>query len=101
MSKYRWIHHEKDGATCTLYDVGILPDGTLHNPRGYPDDDVRCAVLAADERRRQRRSLGAIKAAQTRARRQEKKVHSIAARFLGRPRHRPARPLRSLRSARR
>ena len=39
MSRYRWVYHNE----AKLYDVGILPDGTLHNPRGYPDDDVRSA----------------------------------------------------------
>jgi hypothetical protein len=34
-----------------LFDVGILDDGTLYNPRGYPDDLVHSAVLAADARR--------------------------------------------------
>ena len=51
MSKYNWVRHNGE----KLFDVGILPDGTLHNPRGYPDEDVRSAVLAADARRRERR----------------------------------------------
>jgi hypothetical protein len=50
MSKYNWVRHNGE----KLFDVGVLPDGTLHNPRGYPDDDVRSAVLAADARRRER-----------------------------------------------
>jgi hypothetical protein len=33
-----------------LCDAGILPDGTLHNPGGYPDDIVRAAVHAEGER---------------------------------------------------
>jgi hypothetical protein len=44
MSRYKWVYHGAE----KLYEVGILPDGTLHNPRKYPDDIVRAAVLAAD-----------------------------------------------------
>jgi Family of unknown function (DUF6011) len=61
----------------TMLDVGILSDGTLHNPNGYPEDVVRTAVLAADERRRLRRSKGAKKAAATRARRQAIKLNEM------------------------
>jgi hypothetical protein len=74
MSRYKWVLHNG----VKLYEVGILPDGALHNPRGYPDDDVRAAVLAADARRHERRSRAATKAAVTRNRRQEKKVYAIA-----------------------
>jgi Family of unknown function (DUF6011) len=74
MSKYKWARHGAD----VLYEVGILEDGTLHNPRGYPDEIVREAVLAADARRRERRSNGAKKAAATRHRRQEKRVIQTA-----------------------
>jgi hypothetical protein len=70
MGKYRWIRHGDQ----QLLHVGILADGTLHNPNGYPDDLVREAVLVADERRRARRSVSAKKAAETRRRRTEKKV---------------------------
>jgi hypothetical protein len=78
VATYRWVYHGDQ----TLYDVGILSDGTLHNPRGYPDDIVRTAVVAAEERRRQRRSDAAKKAAQTRHRRIEKRVYSIARKIL-------------------
>ena len=30
------------------YYVGILANGTLHNPHRFPDDLVRAVVLAAD-----------------------------------------------------
>src|SRR5215210_6509072 len=34
MSKYKWVWHDfHTGAR--FYDVGILSDGSLHNPRGY------------------------------------------------------------------
>jgi hypothetical protein len=66
MSRWKSVWH---GET-KLYDVGILPDGTLHNPRGYPDDIVRAAVLSAK------------KAGATRPRRRQKRVAQIAARIL-------------------
>jgi hypothetical protein len=31
MSKWRYVRHEGG----ILYDIGILDDGTLHNPNGY------------------------------------------------------------------
>lgn len=77
MSKYKWVHH--DGGK--LYEVGILPDGTLHNPRGYPDDLVRTVVLAADARRHERRSRAAKKAAATRSHRRERQVYRIVERI--------------------
>jgi hypothetical protein len=70
MSRYQWVHH--NGAQ--LYEVGILLDGTLHNPRGYPDDIVRAAVLAADQRRHEPTAV-------TRARRQDKKIYDVAQRL--------------------
>jgi hypothetical protein len=64
-----------------LFQVGIWPDGALWNPNGYPDDVVRTAVLAADERKRVRRSNAAKKAAETRRERTEKFVYSVAKRL--------------------
>jgi hypothetical protein len=78
MSRYQWVWHDQ----TKLYDVGILPDGTLHNPRGYPEDVVRAAVSAADARCHQRRSESAKKAAVTRRKRQEKRVLQTARRLL-------------------
>jgi hypothetical protein len=60
-----------------LYEVGILPDGTLHNPRGYPDEIVRTAVLAADAHRRARRSRAAKNASETRARRHTNQIYAV------------------------
>jgi hypothetical protein len=79
---YRWVYHHNGRDMERLYDVGILADGTLHNPRGYPDDVVRAAVLAADERRHMRRSEAAKKAAVTRAERQRKLIYRIADRIV-------------------
>ena len=59
MSRYKWVRHEGG----KLYEVGIRADGALYNPRGYPEDVVRAAVLAADQRRHERRSHAAQKAA--------------------------------------
>jgi hypothetical protein len=78
MSKYTWVRYDNG----RLFDVGILDDGTLHNPNGYPDEIVRNAVLAADARRHERRSKAAKKAAITRARRQERRVQQAAERIL-------------------
>ena len=83
MSKYRWVNYSDASQTVKFYDVGILDDGTLHNPNGYPDETVRTAVLAADGRRKQRRSKAAKKAAATRALRQERNVHETAERIIG------------------
>jgi hypothetical protein len=71
--KYHWVY----GGAGKLYDVGILADGTLHNPRGYPEDIVRAAVLAADEREVQRRSEAAKKAAATRAARRQRRIYEV------------------------
>lgn len=78
MSNFQWIHHDGE----RLYSVGILPDGSLHNPNGYPDDVVRAAVQAAECRRHERRSQAAKKAAETRRRRTAKKVHDAAMRIV-------------------
>jgi Family of unknown function (DUF6011) len=78
MSRYKWVYYNDGTRLTQLRDVGILPDGTLHNPRGYPDDVVRAAVLAADERRHARASQAAKKAAETRRRRQDKKINAAA-----------------------
>jgi len=87
MSKYRWVHDVEDPSIApqkvlTLYDIGILPDGTLHNPHSYPEDIVRAAVQAADARRHERRSCAAKKAAGTRARRQKRQILAIARRIV-------------------
>ena len=71
---WRWIDH--DGQR--LYDVGILSDGSLHNPRGYDESVVREAIRQAIERLHAWRSAAAKKAAITRQRRQERRVYQIA-----------------------
>lgn len=65
-----------------LLDVGILADGTLHNPNGYPDEIVRAAVERAIARRTDRRKAAAAKAVVTRKRRHDKRVHDVAMKLL-------------------
>jgi hypothetical protein len=78
MSTYQWVYHNDQ----RLLDVGIMPDGSLHNPNGYPDELVREAVTAAEQRRKERRSQGAKKAAETRRVRRGKLVYTIAKRMV-------------------
>jgi Family of unknown function (DUF6011) len=70
---WKWV---RDGDR-RFYDVGVNDDGSLHNPRGYPEDEVRAAVAAAVQRRHERASKAAKRAAETRRRRQEKKVYEV------------------------
>ena len=78
MSKWKWVWHN-----CTkLRNVGILSDGTLHNPNGYPEADVRSAISAAEAGRAERRSQAAKKAAVTRRVRTEKRVYATVERLL-------------------
>jgi hypothetical protein len=77
MSRWKWINHEGS----RLLDVGENPDGTLHNPNGYPADTVRAAVAAAEQRRHHRRSAAAAKAAGIRRIRQDKRVYDAARRI--------------------
>jgi len=74
---YKWINHEG----TRLYDLGVNKDGSLHNPNGYPDDVVRAAVAHAKEEEHQWRSDAAKQAAETRRRRQEKRVYQTARRI--------------------
>jgi hypothetical protein len=76
MGKYQWVF--KPGFNGKFRDVGILSDGTLWNPNGYPENEVRAAVLDADARRRIRRSNAAKKAAVTRRERHGRLVYSVA-----------------------
>ena len=64
-----------------MRQIGIMPDGTLYNPNGYPEDDVRAAVIAADARRHERRSQASKDAAVTRRQRTSRRVYVIAKRL--------------------
>jgi hypothetical protein len=68
--------------TGRLHAVGILADGSLHNPNNYDPELVRAAVLAAQERRRLRRSEAAIRAARTREGRKARLVYEVAKRIV-------------------
>ena len=73
MSRFRWIEHEGH----RLLDIGVLDDGSVHNPNGYPDALVRAAVQAAEARVSQRLSRAAVKGAVTRRRRVERNVYAV------------------------
>jgi ribosomal protein S18 acetylase RimI-like enzyme len=74
MSRYRWVEHEG----VRLSAIGVDPDGTLHNPNGYPEALVRAAVAAAESRHRAWRVRCAKKAAETRRRRHLLRVDAVA-----------------------
>ena len=63
-----WERLRRDAKKC-LHDVGVLADGTLQNPNGYPESKVRTAVAAAAARLHDR-----AKAVKTRA---ERKRHHV------------------------
>ena len=54
MRMYLTVRHRNG---MPLHNVGVLSDGTLVNPNGYPENLVREAVETADARYR-RRALG-------------------------------------------
>jgi hypothetical protein len=78
MSVWKWIYFRKK----RLCDIGTLADGTLHNPNGYPEADVRAAIAYAEEERAKTRREGAAKAAKTRAIRRERDIAALAQLFL-------------------
>jgi hypothetical protein len=47
MTLWKWLYNEKKE---TLYTVGIYKDGTLRNPNGYPEDEVRAACEKAERK---------------------------------------------------
>jgi hypothetical protein len=80
MTRWNWVRHPN--GTDRLYDVGILADGSLRNPNNYDPELVREAVLDAQENRRLRRSLAAIRAARTREERKARLVYEVARRIV-------------------
>ena len=85
---YRWVWAPGPGRDYSallyrdrLWGVGIYADGTLRNPRGYPEDVVREAVTAAIEQQRQRRSWAAQRAAATRRKRHDIQLDVVAMRI--------------------
>ena len=77
---WKWIGYPETGQR--LEDIGILADGSLHNPNGYPEHLVRQLVQGAIDRRDKRRKDAAAKAVITRKRRRDKHVNDIAAKIL-------------------
>jgi hypothetical protein len=63
-------------------NVGINSDGSLHNPNGYPEEEVRDVVTKALQKYLDCRSSRAKRAAETRRRRVELRVHAAAQRML-------------------
>jgi Family of unknown function (DUF6011) len=82
MSRWKWIWRAKGSSDERLFDIGIEPDGSLHNPRGYPEEVVRAAILQAERRQHERRSEAAKKAAATRHKRQERKTYEAARKIV-------------------
>jgi len=85
---WRWVQH--DGAR--LYNVGVMRDGSLHNPNHYDEAIVREAIRQASERVHERRSEAAKRAATTKRQRREGRVYEVARRIMahegiGRQRH--------------
>jgi Family of unknown function (DUF6011) len=85
MSRYKWARLpaglQSSANTNLLFNIGVNADGTLFNPRGYPEEIVRAAVAEADARRQERRSNASKKAAATRAVRRKLKVNKAADRI--------------------
>lgn len=76
--RWKWI---SDGNGGRYHDVGVNDDGTLHNPHGYPVDNVCAAIAGAEQRLHARRIAAATKAAETRRRRKEKLVYEVVQRL--------------------
>jgi hypothetical protein len=74
MSLYRWVHYQG----TQYFDVGLAPDGSLHNPRGYPPEIVRAALQEALQHAKERRAKGV----QKRRERRERRVYITAQRLL-------------------
>ncbi|MFY9211196.1 MAG: DUF6011 domain-containing protein [Aestuariivita sp.] len=75
-----WAPEQADGR---FHDVGIDKDGSLYNPNGYPEGEVRAAIAEAEQRRKEKRSRAAKKAAETRRKRREAQVYEVAKAILG------------------
>jgi hypothetical protein len=75
---YRWVTHGNE----LLYQIGFNSEGSLHNPRGYPEDVVRAVLEDVERRCAERRSRAAKQAAETRQRRKDAMIWSAAKRIL-------------------
>jgi hypothetical protein len=80
MSTWKWLW--SPSLQERIFNVGINADGTLHNPNGYNEVEVRQLVAEAEARHHAKRSKAAKKAAATRKQRIEQKVYLTAQRIL-------------------
>ncbi len=76
-SVWRWVRHNGE----RLYDFGILDDGAMRNPNGYPEEIVRAAIEGVKERLHLPRGEAAKQAARTHRRRREGKVYELVERL--------------------
>jgi hypothetical protein len=79
---YRWRWVIGKGEYLKFDEVWIESDGSLHNPRGYPEDLARAAVLEADAQEYMRKSGASKRAAETRRERQEERIYQAARRIV-------------------
>jgi hypothetical protein len=61
-----------------IHDVGIRDDGSLWNPRNYPEADVRAAIAETDAQEAARKQEAIRQGVETRARRREKRIWQAA-----------------------
>jgi hypothetical protein len=59
-----------------------MPDGSLINPNGYPEDQVRAAIEDARRREHEQRSKAAKKAAETRRKRKDRNLYDLVERYF-------------------
>jgi hypothetical protein len=81
MTRYRWVH-DPDDRRNILYDVGILADGSLHNPNRYDADLVRRAVQVVEAARQARRREAAQKAVATKVRWRQVRLDKLARDYI-------------------
>ena len=83
MKHYRWRWVYGDGDTNKpLYDVWIEPDGSIHNPRGYPEELARAAAVMADARKAERLAEARRRGVKKRQERQAARIHEAARRIV-------------------
>lgn len=81
--KYWRLFTLPDGTRLRNIGVSWETELRLHNPNGYPESQVREALLLEQERRHARRSAGAKRAAVTRARRRELALDKVVGIIAG------------------
>jgi hypothetical protein len=77
--RWSWVY----GKDRELYhSVWIEPDGSLHNPRNYPEEPARAAALAADQRKADRLRESRERGVKKRRERREARIQEAAKRIL-------------------